>query len=50
MKMDRNLGLGLFGSFASWGLAEVQLVFAIIASLFTILWMGICIYKYFKGK
>ena len=48
--MDRNSTIGVLGSVASWGLAEVQLVFAMLASIFTIVWMGICIYKYLKGK
>lgn len=48
--MDRNATVGLFGTLASWGLAEYQLIFAIIASLLTIVWMGICIYKFFDSK
>jgi hypothetical protein len=48
--MDRNSAIGIVGSLASWGLVEVQLVFAMIASIFTIVWMGISIWKHFKGK
>jgi hypothetical protein len=48
--MDRHSTIGVLGSVASWGLADVQLVFAMIASIFTIIWMGICIGKYLRGK
>ena len=48
--MDRTSAVGLFGTLASWGLVEVQLVFALVASILTSIWMGISIYKYFKGK
>ena len=39
--MDRNGIIGITGSLASWGLAEVQIIFAIIASILTSIWMGI---------
>lgn len=48
--MDRNGIIGITGTLASWGLAEVQVVFAICASLLTSIWMGISIYNYFKKK
>ena len=48
--MDRNGLIGITGTLASWGLAEIQVVFAIIASILTSIWMSISIYKYIKGK
>ena len=48
--MDRNGLIGITGTLASWGLAEIQVVFAIVASLLTSIWMGISIYSWFKKR
>lgn len=48
--MDRNGLIGITGTLASWGLAEIQVVFAIIASILTSIWMSISIYRHLKGN
>jgi hypothetical protein len=43
--MNQNISVGLFGTFASWGLSEVHLVGALIASVLTSVYMIVSIIK-----
>ena len=46
--MNQNTQIGLFGTLASWGLTEIHLVGALIASILTSIYMVISIYKVLK--
>lgn len=46
--MDQHTTVGVFGWFASWGLAEYHLVAATAAAILTTVYMCIAIYQKLK--